>query len=245
MPQVTKEQIASLVKLQQIEIESSGIKTKLNDVDQRIERLETQLLDFKNTIEDQKSLISELNQKYRAYESDVQMNLDRIKKSEAKLSSVKTNKEYQSLLKETEDIKAINSKIEDEMIEFLDRIDEAENDHRTKMAEYSGLEVQLKKETETIQQEAEQGRHQLVHLDAEWKTVCDSIDAALLSKFNQIKASHENKVGIVAVKDGACLGCHMNIPPQMYNELQRGDSLKRCPICERIIYWKDQNKRSE
>jgi predicted nucleic acid-binding Zn-ribbon protein len=31
----------------------------------------------------------------------------------------------------------------------------------------------------------------------------------------------------------------------MYNELQRGDSLKRCPICDRIIYWKNENKRSE
>jgi len=29
----------------------------------------------------------------------------------------------------------------------------------------------------------------------------------------------------------------MNIPPQMYNELQRYDSLKLCPFCNRILYW--------
>ncbi|MCD4805390.1 MAG: nucleotide-binding protein, partial [Desulfobacterales bacterium] len=29
-------------------------------------------------------------------------------------------------------------------------------------------------------------------------------------------------------------------PPQMYNDLQRCDSLKFCPNCQRIIYyWKD------
>jgi len=31
----------------------------------------------------------------------------------------------------------------------------------------------------------------------------------------------------------------------MYNELQRVDRLKNCPNCERIIYWDDDQSRSE
>jgi predicted nucleic acid-binding Zn-ribbon protein len=245
MPSVTQEQIATLVKLQKIEIESSSIKEQLSTVDQRIEVLAKKLLDFNQTIEEQKSLINELNEKYRSYESDLQMHLDGIKKSEAKLTSVKTNKEYQSSLKEIDDLKSMNSKIEDDMIEFLDRIEEAENLLKAKTAEFSELESQIKAEKEIIQKEAEEGRHRLENLDAEWKTFSDDIEAEILATYNQIKENQAYKIGIVAVKDAVCQGCHMNIPPQMYNELQRGDSLKRCPICERIIYWKDQNKRSE
>ena len=135
MPSVTHEQIASLVKLQKIEIEISSLKAKLSTVDHRIEILDNKLLDFKQTIEDQKSLIDELNQKYRTYESDVQLHLDNIKKSEAKLSTVKTNKEYLSSLKEIDDLKDMSSKKEDDMIEFLDGIEEAENMLKAKMAE--------------------------------------------------------------------------------------------------------------
>lgn len=245
MPSVTREQIASLVKLQKIEIEISHLKAELSTVDHRIETLDNNLLDSKQSIENQKSLIDELNQKYRAYESDVQMHLDRIKKSEAKLSAAKTNKEYQSSLKEIDDLKEMNSKKEDDMIEFLDRIEEAEKVLKAKTAEFSELESQMKTEKEIIQREAEAGRQRLDNLGVEWETVSSSIDAELLATFDQIKANQTNKIGIVAVKDAVCQGCHMNIPPQMYNELQRGDSLKRCPICERIIYWKDQNRRSE
>lgn len=245
MPSVTNEQITALVKLQRIEIEIRGIKAKLSTVDHRIEMLDTKLLDFKQTLEDQKSLIHELNQKYRTYESDVQMHLDRIRKSEAKLSAVKTNKEYQSSLKEIDDLKDMSSKKEDDMIEFLDRIEEAENVLKAKMAEFSKLEVQIKTEKEIIQKEAQEGRERLGNLGADRETVSGGIDANMLATFNRIKANQTNKIGIVAVKDAVCQGCHMNIPPQMYNELQRGDSLKRCPICERIIYWKDQNRRSE
>ena len=245
MPSVTNEQITALVKLQRIEIEIRGIKAKLSTVDHRIEMLDTKLLDFKQTLEDQKSLIHELNQKYRTYESDVQMHLDRIRKSEAKLSAVKTNKEYQSSLKEIDDLKDMSSKKEDDMIEFLDRIEEAENVLQAKMAEFSKLEVQIKTEKEIIQKDAQEGRKRLGNLGADREAVSGGIDAKMLATFNQIKANQTNKIGIVAVKDAVCQGCHMNIPPQMYNDLQRGDSLKRCPICERIIYWEEQDRRSE
>ncbi len=245
MSNVTKEQIVSLVRLQQIEIETRSTKTKLNNVDQRLEKLDDRLLDFKQVIEEQESVINELNQKYRGYETDVHMNLDRIKKSEVKLSSVKTNKEYQSSLKEIDDLRDKNSKLEDDMIEFLDRIEEAENALKAKMTEYSELQTRLNIEKETVQKETEEGKLQLENLDAEWKTVCAGIDDELHATYNKVKSNQSNAIGIVAVTDAVCQGCHMNIPPQMYNELQRGDSLKRCPICQRIIYWKDENKRSE
>ena len=245
MSNVTKEQIVSLVNLQRIEIETSSVKTKISNVDQRLEKLDDSLRDFKQVIEKQEFVINELNQKYRDYEADVRMNLDAIKKSEAKLSSVKTNKEYQAFLKEIDDIKVKNSKLEDEMIEFLDCIEEAENTLNAKKAEYSDLQTRLNNEKETIQKETEEGKRQLEILDAQLKTVAAGIDAGLLATYNKVKALQSNEIGIVAVTDAVCQGCNMNIPPQMYNELQRGDSLKRCPICDRIIYWQNENKRSE
>jgi len=44
-------------------------------------------------------------------------------------------------------------------------------------------------------------------------------------------------VAIVPAIASVCQGCNMNIPPQMYNELQRFDGIKFCPHCQRIIYW--------
>lgn len=245
MPNINKEQIKFLVKLQQIEIESSKIKSILSSVDHRIEALDNSLNDFEKNIEDEEAVISELNQKYRTYESDVQMNLDRIAKSKAKLRSVKTNKEYQSSLKEIEDLEMVNSKIEDEMIEFLDRIDRAENTLTDTKADYSGLVDQTNKERAAIKEEVAQGKRRLVQLDANWDNISQSIDSELLEKFNKTKAKQINGIAIVPVKDAVCWGCNMNIPPQMYNELHRFDHLINCPHCERIIYCDDHNGRSE
>jgi predicted nucleic acid-binding Zn-ribbon protein len=245
MSGVTKEQIAALAELQQVELEISKISAELNKVNQRFEELDGKLLNLKQMIEQQELTVKEMNRQYRAYESDAQTNLDRIKKSEAKLSSVKTNKEYQSSLKEIDDLKEKNSKLEDEMIEFLERIEEADKVLKEKITAYSALKAEIKAEKETIQTEAQKETYQLEKLDAEWKALSQGIDAELLVTFNRIKTNQTNKIGIVAVRDAVCQGCHMNIPPQLYNELQRGDKLQRCPICERIIYWKNQKERSE
>ena len=123
MANIDKEQIRFLAELQQIEIEASKIRSILSSVNHRIEALDHNLNAFEENIKDEQARISELNQKYRTYESEMQMNLDRIVKSKEKLRSVKTNKEYQSSLKEIEEIKAISSKIEDEMLQYLEKIE--------------------------------------------------------------------------------------------------------------------------
>jgi uncharacterized protein len=245
MSEITKEQIAALVKLQQIELEMSEIRAKLSEVNQRFEELDNQQLNLGQVVEQQEAAIKEMNRQYRAYESNAQANLDRIKKSEAKLISVKTNKEYQSSLKEIDDLKEKNSKLEDEIIEFLERIEEADKLLKTKITSFSAVKTQIKTEKENIQKEAQERSLRLDKLTAACKTVSEGIDTELLVTYNRIKNNQTNRIGIVAVTNAVCEGCHMNIPPQLYNELQRGDKLQRCPICHRIIYWKDEKERSE
>ena len=245
MPEVNKQQIAALAELQQIELEMSEIREKLGSVNQRFEELDGNQLNLKQIIDQQESTIKEMNRQYRAYESDAQANLDRIRKSEAKLSSVKTNKEYQSSLKEIDDLKEKNSHLEDEMIAFLERLEEADEALKAEISAYSALKTEVQTEKEAIQLEAQEQSLQLEKLEAEWKALSKDIDDELLVTFNRIKNHQTNKIGIVAVINAVCQGCHMNIPPQLYNELQRGDKLQRCPICERIIYWKEPKERSE
>ena len=46
-------------------------------------------------------------------------------------------------------------------------------------------------------------------------------------------------LAVVSVRNGTCQGCNMNIPPQLYNVLQRGVTVETCPSCHRIIYWEE------
>ncbi len=231
------EQINTLVILQRIDTQTGHLESRINDVSNRIAKLDEELNQFEQAITNEESLISELKKKYRDYESDVQINNSRVNKIQAKLRSVKTNKEYQALLKEIEDGETKNSVIEDQMLECLDQIDEAEKTIKNKKQELAELSERIKAEKEEIHQEADQDRQELTKLDSETKEIYNKVATDLLEKYKTVKTQQAGGLAVVPVKDAVCYGCNMNIPPQMYNELQRRDDLKFCPHCHRIIYW--------
>lgn len=232
-----KEQIYTLVKLQKIEMEISNLKSKINSVSIKLGTLDDRLKGFEQRIEEREAFINALKKNYRDRESDFQLNLDREKKIQAKLRSVKTNKEYQSLLKEIEDVKIKNSTVEDEMIEYLDRMDDEEKAMAVKKDEYLRLADQIEREKKEIVLEADHSKDILAGLEDERQGVTANIDSKLLNKYALIKERNKGGFAVVPVKDAVCHGCNVNITPQLYNELHRGDTLNFCPNCQRIIYW--------
>ena len=234
-----KEQIKVLVRLQHLDTETVRIKSALNNVSKKLEKLDLSLKEIEQTIKDQESVLSELKKQYRDYESDVKINLAKNKKSQEKLRSVKTNKEYQSMLKEIEDVKSKNSLIEDKMIECLDRMDETENIIEKKKDEYSRFSDLITSEKQSIEHEVGIDKEKLNELNLDRKNVSDIIDSQLLKTYLMIKEQHQGGLAVVPVKDAVCHGCNVNLPPQLYNELFRYNSLKFCPNCQRIIYLKE------
>jgi len=235
MIMVAKEQIDILVRLQKIELETNYINSQIGEFPQRLKKIDEELHAFQGAIAEEENRLTELKKKYRTYESDAEMNLSRIKKSKEKLGSVKTNKEYQSSMKEIEDLEAINSKIEDDMIECLETMDGIESKINSKKKEYSQLSDRAKAEKDLLQRESDQARASLARLNADRSSLTKTIAPELLKKYNMVKDLVGN-VAITAVKKGVCQGCNVNIPPQLYNELQRFDTLMFCPYCQRIIY---------
>ena len=232
-----KEKIERLIELQKIETETSRIRLLLNGFPAKMDTLDSELKAFEQTIADESSRVGELKKEYRGYESDALMNRSMIQKSQEKLGVVKTNKEYQSFLKEIEELEVRNSRIEDDMLECLERIDQAENSIATINNEYLLASDRISREKEIARQEMEQEEKRLDQLNSERDKITNMVDPDLLERYRTVKKYHADGRAIVPAKNSVCLGCNVNIPPQEYNELQRCDSLKFCPNCQRIIYW--------
>jgi len=180
--------------------------------------------------------LDKLQKQYRLHESDIVMNQSRIKKSREKLGSVKNNKEYQSILKEIEDMQAKNSLVEDEMIAILEQMEAIEQELHTKKSEAEKIPAQVDIEKKTIQQDTIQKQQRLAQLEKDIKRISLQVEPQLLKKYKLVKEQTRG-IAIAAVHNAVCQGCNLNIPPQMYNELQRYETLTMCPHCQRIIYW--------
>lgn len=230
-----REQIAILVKLQTIDSDIKEIEKRLGKVAGKRAILDLELEEFESTIKEKMSVREEYQKRYRSLESDANMNLPKITKSKEKLTSVKTNKEYQALLKEIEDLKNSNSKLEDQMLEILEQSDDADSELSEKKQAFEAAENRVAGEKAGIAEAAEEDRSRLAGLQRDFQTVLETVNPDILKAFRSVRSRIGNPA-IAEVENAVCAGCHMNIPPQMYIELQRFESLMYCPQCQRIIY---------
>jgi len=244
MSQTIKEQIMFLKQLQGIETHTFHIAKKLKDIPAKLEEFDRRICEFEQDINKETETIDELKKQYRGHESDLKANLSKIKRSNEKLGSVKNNKEYQAILKEIDDIKVKNSEIEDNMLSCLDLIEETEKRIKSRKRDLAVFAREVEEEKEKVFAESLAGEQKLLELEEEKKHLMEKIDPEYFTKYNMVR----DVVGLMAisqVKDAICLGCHVSIPPQRYNELQRFECLQYCPYCHRIIYWEDQVERPE
>jgi predicted nucleic acid-binding Zn-ribbon protein len=230
-----KDKVDILLKLQKIELETASVQSLFDDQPRQLSQLETRLDDFKNNIAEAEARLKQLQQSYRSHESDAQIYQSRIEKSNEKLKLVKTNKEYQSFLMEIDELKELQSQIEDKMLEHLVEIDEAEAQIATKQEEFKRLSSETKSEQDKIRDESEKHRKRLARLGIKREEIVAGIEPGLLQTYNTVK-KNVGGIAIAIVKDAICQGCNVNIPPQMFNELQRFDKLFYCPHCQRIVY---------
>ena len=237
-----RDQIHRLIRLQSLETEIRNIRLVLDQVDERTRRLDAQLKEFSDAVESGKGLLQELNKRYRAFESELQTIQGRIDKSHEKLRAVKTNKEYQAGLKEIEDLRIIGSKIEDEMIAGLDQIEQASATLKTHQARLDARAGEIRSDKECVLEEAAAARVRLERVEAEARQVAETVAASVLVLYRRVKSAKADELGVAAVHAATCRGCNVNIPPQMYNDLQRNDRLKHCPNCDRIIYWEEEDR---
>ena len=233
-----KDQIDILVSLQEIEIESTSVNAHLCSISKRLNVLSNSQNELEQRITDETAKIEESKKKYRSHESDIKQNQVMIKRSQERLNSIKNNREYQALLKEIEELKRTNSATEELMIDCLNQIDDAEKKMVAIQEELQLVQNDIVQEQQVVGVETGAAEKRLKELDRERLKMSGKIDADLLKLFQKVQSQQVRGNAVVPVQDAVCHGCFVNIPPQMYNELQRCDKLRMCPNCQRIIYWK-------
>ena len=231
-----KAQVNILIKLQSIDNQKRSLQETLGSVDSRKASIEGPLKEHEQALQRKKEKLEDLRKTYREREREVQTHRHQIGKSEEKARSVKTNKEYQSILKEIDELKKKISNIEDEMLENLEQVESIEIEVEHDKNELQVIQSDIRQKIRAIEDEAIVTQESLNILLKNREAVVEGLSPVVSTYFEKVRA----KVGLLtvaAVKDAVCQGCHVNIPPQFYNELQRYEQLVQCPNCQRIIYY--------
>ena len=231
-----KEKIMSLIQLQDCDNRIMEIIKRKNEGPSKIEKLETELNTAEKRFHEENDRLELLSKDRRKIEKDLQEIENKIEKSEIKLASIKSNKEYKAVLKEIDDLNHNRLITEEKILQLMEEIEDLERKCNENKDQKEDLRKKYEVEKNEILKELKELDRELENFEKQRSHISETIDHDLLNKYMFLR---ERKGGqaIGPVVSGVCQICHMGIPPQKFNELRGGHALMTCPNCNRMIYW--------
>jgi len=241
-PEATlREQLELLWELQKIDLSLKKIKEEREWFPREIKKLDERQNIEKEKIQKEREKIEALEKERRQKERHLGAEQEKIKRAEGRMFDVKTNKEYQALLSEIETIKEATSREEEEILQILEEIDELKKDLLKREKEVMSTIEKIEKEKKKIQEKMDQDDGLWKEQREQREALSKQVESGLFKLYNTLKEKRQG-IGVVNVKNETCQGCFVNIPPQMFIEVQKNNALIRCPNCNRILYWEGDGK---
>ena len=236
-----KEKLLLLIKLQECDSELVKLSAKKKTLPEEIDKLNREFTVFEEDIKKNKTKYDDLKSRHAENETKIKRINEGIVKTKERMLEVKNNKEYQAMLKEIETAELSRSDVETAIISLLDEMDKfavlvKKDDELLKQRKNK-----YEQEKKAIEDELNAVDANATGLEQQRNELQKNIPDDLIFQYEKIK-KRNNGIGVTYVWKAVCHGCHMNIPPQLYNEVQRSEELYSCPNCNRIIYFQDMEK---
>jgi hypothetical protein len=232
-------ELKRLVDLQDLDKIIRGVT---QEMDKLPEFLETQTLRLKELQAEKDAAaqdLEDLKSQRRAMEVEIADLEEGIKKSRQRLMEIKSNIEYRAMLKEIAYKEDQRDKTETRMLEIMELM-EGKNQALAALDQQIGeQQALLAQEEEKLKAQMKELKKQLSGLEKERTRLREMVPRPLFKRYEFIR-ERRNGTAIAPVREGVCLGCNMNILPQQFIDLQKGEEIIQCPHCQRILYWLDE-----
>jgi predicted nucleic acid-binding Zn-ribbon protein len=230
-----RQQIALLEKLQNVDLKILESDNRLQKIPDDLNQVKVQMEELYEKIERDRTTLKEAEKWRVEHEKAIEMQQELLAKSKGKLASARNEREANAAQREIDTIRRALSEREEEAIHILEVVEQTGNSIAQKEEMYEKLQEAFKgMETDSRKQinamEAEKKK-----LETERKNIARKIDKPISLMYEKIRSRRPNAV--VAAGRGTCGGCHMMLPPQIYNLIQRQDRILQCPSCFRIVYY--------
>ncbi len=232
-------------------VDLSKIDREIDEFEPKIEKIKKAFQDLihkKKEIElkIEKNKTDKLNEELNIKKNELHIEElgNKLQSIKVKSATVKTQKEAKALELE-EEIARDQIKIANEEIERLEKI------VTIKMQDISLLEKELENiEKEIIEKEAKVNR-ELKEIEKNREIVykkkhelVSKIPQKILEFYQKIKKWAKNTT-VVPVRKQACYGCYMKLNNHIYAEVLKGEEIKNCPHCGRILYIETEEEIKE
>ena len=236
-----KDILNNVLALQNVELRIFKALSGMSELPREIDEIDSTVQARKRSLEIADEEILELNVRKDPLEVDLKENQSLLDAADTRIKKIKTNKEFLALQREIDIAKKRKSDLEDQILQLMEKIEARAKERDRILKTFEKDRVVLDEKKEALLKKQKELQAIINKLKGQLDVLRVKVDRALLSRYDRIK---EKRNGLVVVEcvDGVCMGCHIHIQPQLFNDLVRGDRMISCPACQRILYVNTQEE---
>jgi hypothetical protein len=237
---VTPRGLDRLLELQEVDLAIDRLlaRRQVLESGEEVGRARQHLATTEAALAEQGLALDDVGRDQRRLEGDVDAFGQRISAEERRLfdGSVANPKELESIQAEVAGMRGRLARIEDQLLETMERREELEG--RLKAFEAEAAEAQAALERSLGDSAGELATIQagLDARTAERDAIRPAIDEDLLELYDDLRRQKKG-VGAAALVDGVCQGCHQKLSAVELDRLKRADGIRRCDYCRRILVF--------
>ncbi len=221
--------------LQEIDQEISSIEGTRQGYRDELDAFEADATRVQEMLDELNDEVALLQQSEAELQQSLLKERDNVTRVEARLPEIQTQKEYVAVLKEIDIANKSNKDIEEQMQAKKQEVTSLEGDLQEKESELAVIQGKSEARGAELKQLLAESEKVLLKRTQTRESVAAELPVSLLRKYHTL-FKRRGGLALALAKNGACLGCHMQLPPQQYNRLLKVAEIQTCPHCNRILY---------
>lgn len=230
-----QDKLKVLKKLQDLDQELNDVRRQLTLRESEVEELTGERLRIEGMVKTLADALGLLEGELAELDCALTIEQDNVVKAEGRLPAIKTQKEYVAVLKEIDTAKKVNKEILDKVKHKNEEIAALAAEKAEKDGELAEVSARTAERAALIQAKIDEIKANSSARETERKELFAQIPPQLGKRY-QVLIERRNGVAVVLAHKGACTGCNMLLPPQLYNNLYTTREILTCPLCSRLLY---------
>lgn len=234
------EQLKLLINLQKLDDEIRKKENLIREVNEKITHLQEKIKLTEEELAEEKNELGAKEKDLRSKERKLEdVNLH-LQKCRDRVYILKSQKELAALDEEIERVKKEKSLLEDEILQFMEAVEELKP--RIKVKEKSLNEEKEKLSEEKVNCEGilNQNQEKLNLFLKQREELITKADRLLLVEYEKLYRS-KGGIAVVKMENDVCQGCNMTISAQMRDKIKKNEQIIRCESCARILCYIEEN----
>lgn len=228
-----------LDELQGIDLKIDGFKGERESLLEELAQLDGKVAAAEAGIAEKNNELALFEEEKVSLDESLAAETENIARSDARLKEIKTQKEYQAVSKETSTARKLKAELEEQILQKIGRIDELKVELAGMAENLVALKENIAAQQAEVQEKIDRLEEGIGKDAAAREELVKALPATMIRRYTLLREQRRG-IAVVEARAGSCLGCNMNLPPQLYNTLFRGDELITCPHCQRILVLRQE-----